>query len=96
MTSHEKSVAFLFVCAVALFFMREPGFITGWADLLPAVLVLKDSLSKDDGVLLKRFVIIIFFSKIKDATPAMFIVIVLFMIPANWRCFKFFRGNSGM
>lgn len=70
MTSHEKSVAFLFVCAVALFFMREPGFITGWADLLPAV-------------------------KIKDATPAMFIVIVLFMIPANWRCFKFFRGNSG-
>lgn len=70
MTSHEKSVAFLFVLAVALFFMREPGFITGWADLLPAV-------------------------KIKDATPAMFIVIALFMIPANWRCFKFFRGNPG-
>lgn len=70
MSSHEKSVAFLFVLAVALFFLREPGFITGWADLLPAV-------------------------KIKDATPAMFIVIALFMIPANWRCLKFFRGNPG-
>ncbi|EAT38219.1 AAEL009863-PB [Aedes aegypti] len=70
MSSHEKSVAFLFVVAVALFFMREPGFITGWADLLPGV-------------------------KIKDATPAMFIVIVLFMIPANWRCLKYFRRNPG-
>lgn len=37
MTSHEKSVAFIFVVAVVLFFTREPGFITGWADLLPAV-----------------------------------------------------------
>lgn len=70
MTSHEKSVAFLFVLAVVLFFTREPGFITGWADLLPAV-------------------------KIKDATPAMFIVIVFFMIPANWRCLKFLRRNPG-
>lgn len=70
MSSHEKSVAFLFLVAIALFFMREPGFITGWADLLPAV-------------------------KIKDATPAMFIVIVLFMIPANWRCLKYFRRNPG-
>lgn len=35
------------------------------------------------------------YSKIKDATPAMFIVIVLFMIPANWRCLKFCRSNPG-
>lgn len=70
MTSHEKSVAFIFVVAVVLFFTREPGFITGWADLLPAV-------------------------KIKDATPAMFCVILLFMIPANWRCLKFMRSNPG-
>uniref|UniRef100_A0A2M4BIC4 Putative na+/dicarboxylate na+/tricarboxylate and phosphate transporter n=1 Tax=Anopheles marajoara TaxID=58244 RepID=A0A2M4BIC4_9DIPT len=70
MTSHEKSVAFLFIVAVVLFFTREPGFITGWADILDSV-------------------------KIKDATPAMFIVIVLFMIPANWRCLKFCRSNPG-
>lgn len=70
MTSHEKSVAFLFIVAVVLFFTREPGFITGWADVLNSV-------------------------KIKDATPAMFIVIVLFMIPANWRCLKFCRSNPG-
>ena len=37
MTSHEKSVAFLFIVAVVLFFTREPGFITGWADVLNTV-----------------------------------------------------------
>lgn len=37
MTSHEKSVAFLFIVAVVLFFTREPGFITGWADILKEV-----------------------------------------------------------
>lgn len=70
MTSHEKSVAFIFLVAIVLFFTREPGFITGWADLLPAV-------------------------KIKDATPAMLCVILLFVIPANWRCFKFLKPNPG-
>ncbi|XP_053683713.1 protein I'm not dead yet-like [Sabethes cyaneus] len=70
MSSHEKSVAFLFVVAVALFFFREPGFITGWADLLPAV-------------------------KIRDATPAILVVILLFVVPASWRCFKFCTRNSG-
>ncbi|XP_058457407.1 protein I'm not dead yet-like [Malaya genurostris] len=70
MSSHEKSVAFLFVLAVLLFFFREPGFITGWAELLPAV-------------------------KIRDATPAIFVVMLLFVVPANWRCLKFFRRNSG-
>lgn len=30
-----------------------------------------------------------FFSKVRDATPAIFIVITLFMIPANWNCFKY-------
>lgn len=34
MTSHEKSVAFLFLLSVVLFFTRSPGFITGWAKLL--------------------------------------------------------------
>ncbi|XP_055628210.1 protein I'm not dead yet-like [Toxorhynchites rutilus septentrionalis] len=70
MTAHEKSVAFLFIVAIVLFFTREPGFITGWADILHAV-------------------------KIKDATPAMFCVILLFMIPASWQCFKFCAINPG-
>ncbi|XP_062704865.1 protein I'm not dead yet-like [Aedes albopictus] len=34
-TSHEISVAILFVISIALFFTRKPGFTTGWADLLP-------------------------------------------------------------
>lgn len=36
-TSHEISVAALFLVSIALFFTRQPGFTTGWADLLPAV-----------------------------------------------------------
>lgn len=32
--------------------------------------------------------------KVKDATPAIFIVIVFFMFPANWRCLRFFRTTS--
>ena len=69
-TSHEKSVAFLFLLAVVLFFTRAPGFMTGWPELISNV-------------------------KIKDATPAIFIVIVFFMIPANWRCFRFCRKDTG-
>ncbi|CAO1397240.1 unnamed protein product [Diamesa hyperborea] len=70
MTSHEKSVAFLFLLAVALFFLRAPGFMAGWPELLNVSV------------------------KIKDATPAIFIVIVFFMIPANWRCFRFCKSSS--
>lgn len=69
-TSHEYSVAFLFLLAVVLFFTRQPGFMTGWADLLPGV-------------------------AIRDATPAIFIVITFFMIPMSWRCLKFCKRNPG-
>lgn len=68
MSSHEISVAFLFLLSIALFFFRSPGFITGWAKLLTD-------------------------TKVKDGTPAIFIVIALFMIPANWSCCKFFKSK---
>lgn len=32
-------------------------------------------------------------TKIKDGTPAVFIIIALFMIPANWGCLNFFNGK---
>lgn len=35
MTSHEISVAILFVLSIVLFFTRSPGFIPGWVDLFP-------------------------------------------------------------
>lgn len=69
-TSHEKGVAILFILAVLLFFLRAPGFMTGWPELL--------------GVSVK----------IKDATPAILVVIAFFMFPANWRCFRFFKSTS--
>lgn len=34
MTAHEKSVAFLFLVSVVLFFTRQPGFMTGWAEVI--------------------------------------------------------------
>lgn len=34
MSAHEKSVAFLFCLSVVLFFTRQPGFVTGWAEML--------------------------------------------------------------
>lgn len=33
-TSHELWVAILFITAVLLFFLRAPGFMTGWPELL--------------------------------------------------------------
>jgi sodium-dependent dicarboxylate transporter 2/3/5 len=33
-TSHEKGVAILFILAVLLFFLRAPGFMMGWPELL--------------------------------------------------------------
>lgn len=36
-SAHEKSVAFLFILSVILFFTRAPGFVKGWADLFPGV-----------------------------------------------------------
>ncbi|XP_055698956.1 protein I'm not dead yet isoform X2 [Phlebotomus papatasi] len=69
MSSHEKSVAFLFLLSVVLFFTRAPGFMTGWAEALTHI-------------------------KVKDATPAIFIVIVLFIIPANWKFLNYFKRHS--
>lgn len=69
-TSHEKGVAILFILAVLLFFLRAPGFMMGWPELL--------------GVHVK----------IKDATPAILIVIAFFMFPANWKCFRYFKNSS--
>uniref|UniRef100_A0A1B0GNS6 Citrate transporter-like domain-containing protein n=1 Tax=Phlebotomus papatasi TaxID=29031 RepID=A0A1B0GNS6_PHLPP len=69
MSSHEKSVAFLFLLSVVLFFTRAPGFMTGWAEALTHI-------------------------KVKDATPAIFIVIVLFIIPANWKFLNYFKRRS--
>uniref|UniRef100_A0A1L8DEL7 Putative na+/dicarboxylate na+/tricarboxylate and phosphate transporter n=2 Tax=Nyssomyia neivai TaxID=330878 RepID=A0A1L8DEL7_9DIPT len=69
MTSHEKSVAFLFILSVVLFFTRSPGFFTGWAEAISDV-------------------------KIKDATPAIFVVIALFIIPSNWKFLNYFKGRS--
>ncbi|EDS32684.1 sodium/dicarboxylate cotransporter [Culex quinquefasciatus] len=70
MTSHEISVAILFVLSIVLFFTRSPGFIPGWVDLFPG-------------------------AKIKDATPAIFIVVTLFVIPADWQWLNYFRRKSG-
>lgn len=70
MTSHEISVAFLFILSIVLFFTRSPGFVRGWSDIFPGV-------------------------KIKDGTPAILIVIALFIVPADWRWLNYFRKNSG-
>lgn len=68
MSSHEKSVACLFILSVILFFTRAPGFITGWAELITK-------------------------TKIGDATPAIFIVVALFMLPANYNWLSFFSAR---
>lgn len=68
MSTHEKTVAFLFILSVALFFLRAPGFITGWAEMITN-------------------------KKVGDATPAIFIVIALFMLPTNWDFLKFCGGK---
>lgn len=67
-SQQEIQVAILFLVSVALFFLRAPGFFTGWAELITN-------------------------TKIGDATPAIFIVIALFMLPANWNWLKFCRGS---
>lgn len=69
-TSHELGVAILFIIAVALFFLRAPGFMPGWPELLNLNV------------------------KVKDATPAILVVIAFFMFPANWKCFRFFKKTN--
>lgn len=69
-SSHEISVAVLFIISVILFFTRAPGFITGWAEIITK-------------------------TKTGDATPAIFVVIALFMIPANWDWLLFFKAKPG-
>ncbi|CAG9803915.1 unnamed protein product [Chironomus riparius] len=70
MTSHELSVAILFITAVALFFLRAPGFMPGWPELLHLNI------------------------KVKDASAAILIVIAFFMLPMNWKCFRFFKSTT--
>lgn len=69
-TSHELGVAILFLIAVALFFLRAPGFMPGWPQLLHLNV------------------------KVKDATPAILVVVAFFMFPANWKCFRFFKKTN--
>lgn len=38
---------------------------------------------------------VFFSSKIKDATPAIFVVIMLFIVPADWNCLAFFHKGGG-
>ncbi|XP_070493309.1 protein I'm not dead yet-like [Chironomus tepperi] len=69
-TSHEISVAILFIIAIALFFLRAPGFMPGWPELLNLHV------------------------KVKDASAAILIVVAFFMLPVNWRCFRFFKSTN--
>lgn len=69
MTWHETSAGLLFILAVFLFFLRSPGFMPGWADVMSDL-------------------------KVKDAVTAMFIVIMMFVIPANLDFLKFFTYKS--
>ena len=56
LTRHEKAVLALFILLVVLWMFRSPGFMPGWADLLP--------------------------SGIGDATPAIFVSLIMFCVPA--------------
>ncbi|XP_058835197.1 protein I'm not dead yet-like [Topomyia yanbarensis] len=69
MSSHEISVAVLFVLSIGVFSTRQPGFVTGWADLLSEV-------------------------KIHDASPTVLFVILLFLLPDNWKWLNYFRKQS--
>ncbi len=71
MTSHEILVGLLFLLAVALFFLRAPGFMPGWPQWIGTTV------------------------KIKDATPAILIVCIFFIIPVNWSCLKFCKKDDG-
>lgn len=68
-TTHEISVAFLFVLSILLFFFRDPGFIPGWA-----------SFSKK--------------TKIGDATPAVLIIVLLFLLPQNFEWINYLGSKS--
>lgn len=68
-SSHEISVAILFIVAIMGWFFRAPGFIPGWAELITT-------------------------TKIKDATPAIFVVVMLFILPAKWTIFEWFTKDE--
>lgn len=92
MSVHEKQVGFLFLLSVALFFFRAPGFITGWAEAITDTWVQNNIYA----FLLSHIInFIYYFSKVKDATPAIFVVIILFMLPQNLDFLKFCRSKKG-
>lgn len=53
MTFHELATLILFILCVALWFFRDPQFITGWAEFLPAVEV-------DDATAVMTIVLLLF------------------------------------
>ncbi|EFA05193.2 protein I'm not dead yet [Tribolium castaneum] len=60
-TIHEVLVGILFVMAALLWFLRRPGFMKGWPDLITNTAT-------------------------GDATAAMIVVLLLFIIPARYDC----------
>ena len=77
MSFHELAVLVLFIVLVFLWFFRSPGFMTGWGDVVKG-LFCSDRLDKRDCTM-------------SDASPVIFIALLMFAIPAAPRGW----GNEG-
>ena len=68
MTTHEKLVMVLFIILICLWFFQKPIFIPGWSDLF----------TKMSGRTPPSRI------SVASATPAMMIVIVVFLLPVQF------------
>lgn len=92
MSFHEGAVLSLFTILVALWFFREPRFMPGWSDFLthgryieqrPSMRSIRVFSERLGGFCLDLFNDTSDCSMVKDATPAIGIVVLMFFIPAD-------------
>lgn len=69
-TSHEISVAIMFLLAIMGWIFRAPGFVVGWSQLITDL-------------------------DVRDATPGIFVIILMFILPAKWTVFNWFSSSPG-
>ena len=84
----EKNVIALFVVLIALWLFRSPGFMTGWGDALKT-----GGATGEIGNILTWSLSLTYYVAggsvtVRDPTPAIFVVILLFIVPADKEFFR--------
>lgn len=88
-TTYEWTMFILFILLISMWIFQSPKFIEGWADLVKTAFTADNRPNSEKEASWKGY-------KIQSATPAVFIVIMLFILPQKYTFWPFQPKNKPM